>query len=283
MPRQSIRRPAVAGSWYPRDPETLRRDVTHYLGDASAVPGGEIIALIAPHAGLVYSGPVAAYAYKALERRAFPLAVLLGPSHFAAFEGIAVHPAGAFETPFGPLPVPDEAVDCITAAAPIARVYAAAHAREHSLEMQLPFLGYLLPGIPILPLLMGYQTRDTIVAVAEALASAFEGRGVLLVASTDLSHFFPAEQALALDARVQDFVGRFDPMGLLGAMEAYPEHERGRFVACGGGPAVSVMLAAQRLGARESRVLRYAHSGDVSGDMSAVVGYLAAAIGNFDA
>jgi AmmeMemoRadiSam system protein B len=283
MPRQSIRRPAVAGSWYPRDPETLRREVTHYLCQASAAPAGQIIALIAPHAGLVYSGPVAAYAYKALEARAFPLVILLGPSHFAAFEGLAVHPAGAFDTPFGPMPVPDEAVDCITAATPLARVYAAAHAREHSLEMQLPFLSHLLPGVPILPLLMGFQARETIVGAADALASAFAGRGILLVASTDLSHFFPAEQALALDARVQDLVGRFDPMGLLAAMEEYPEHERGRFVACGAGPAVSVMLAAQRLGAREARVLRYAHSGDVSGDMSAVVGYLAAAIGNFDA
>jgi AmmeMemoRadiSam system protein B len=149
--------------------------------------------------------------------------------------------------------------------------------------MQLPFLHRLFPDMPIVPLLMGYQHRATIEALAAALAGTLQGRRVLLVASTDLSHYFDAATAATLDARVQARVGAFDPEGLLELMEQYPEGERGRYVACGGGPAVSVLLAARSLGARDARVLHYAHSGEISGDHDAVVGYLAAAVGVFEA
>ena len=145
--------------------------------------------------------------------------------------------------------------------------------------MQLPFLARLLPDLPIVPMLMGFQRRDTILALAEALTAAFDGRRALLVASTDLSHYFDAREAVVLDGRVERLVAAFDGEGLLNLFEQYPEHERGRSVACGGGPAIAVMLAARGLGATASRVLRYAHSGDVSGDLSGVVGYLAAAMG----
>jgi hypothetical protein len=163
---------------------------------------------------------------------------------------------------------------------PQARDMPAAHAREHSLEMQLPFLARLHPDVPILPIVMGLQERDTIVALADALAEVCTGQAVALVASSDLSHFFDARTADRLDGRVADLVGAFDGAGLLEELERYPEHERGRYVMCGGGPAVSVMLAASRLGARRARVLRRAHSGDVSGDYDRVVGYLAAAFGD---
>ena len=156
-----------------------------------------------------------------------------------------------------------------------------AHTREHSLEMQLPFLRRLLPNVPIVPMLMGYQTRETIEACAAALASVSAGRRVLLVASTDLSHYFDAARAVDLDRRVQECVSAFDPDRLLEIFEQYPEGERGRFVACGGGPAIAVMLAARARGARHGRVLKYMHSGEISGDNSGVVGYLAAAIGTF--
>jgi AmmeMemoRadiSam system protein B len=154
------------------------------------------------------------------------------------------------------------------------------HEREHSLEMQLPFLRRLLPDVPIVPMLMGFQRRETILELAAALASAFKGRRTLLVASTDLSHYFDAESAAAYDGRVAARVAAFDPEGLLALFEEYPEHERGRYVACGGGPAIAVMLAARALGATDARVLKYAHSGEVSGDYDGVVGYLAAALGS---
>ena len=161
-------------------------------------------------------------------------------------------------------------------ASPVVGTHPTAHDREHALEMQLPFLQEVLPDVPIVPLLFGYQERPTIEALAEALVEACAGLSPLLVASTDLSHYFDAARAAALDQVVVDHVDRFDADGLLAEYERYPLNDRGRYVACGGGAAVAVMLAAARLGADRARVLRRADSGDVSGDKSAVVGYLAA-------
>jgi AmmeMemoRadiSam system protein B len=274
----SIRQAAVAGTWYPGSKGALEREVDAYLDAAAAPPAIAVQAVIAPHAGIMFSGPVAAHAYKAAASGDYDVVALVGPSHFAAFEGIAVHPGGAFETPLG-LSRIDEAGVAAMAAFPGVQIDERVHGREHSLEMQLPFLARLLPDVPIVPMLMGFQRRQTIVALADALAAGLAGRRALLVASTDLSHYFDAPTAEALDARVAGAVAAFDVDGLTKIFEEYPEHERGRYVACGGGPAIAVMRAARLLGATESRVLKYAHSGEVSGDFSGVVGYLAAAMG----
>jgi AmmeMemoRadiSam system protein B len=162
------------------------------------------------------------------------------------------------------------------AASPLIRTHPTAHGREHSLEMQLPFVQRVLSA-RIVPLVIGYQTRATILGLADAMARALAGRRALIAASTDLSHYFDAERAEKLDGLVARFIEAFDPERLLEEFESYPEHERGRYVACGGGAAIAAMIAARRLGAGTAHVLRYAHSGDVSGDRSAVVGYLAAA------
>jgi AmmeMemoRadiSam system protein B len=199
-----------------------------------------------------------------------------------AFDGVAIYPEGAFATPLG-----DAEIDAVLAqslmSSPAIRPMPAAHQREHSLEMQLPFVRRLFPEARIVPLVMGFQTRETITALAAALAQACTSERVLLVGSTDLSHFFDARTAQELDGRVARHVAAFDAVGLLETFEHYPEHERGRFVACGGGPAIAVMMAARSLGATDARVLKYAHSGEVSGDFDGVVGYLAAAFGNFSA
>ena len=270
-----IRPAAVAGTWYPGAAAPLHAEVDAHLAGAEATPAGDVVALIAPHAGLVYSGPVAAFAYRAVAGRPYDVALLVGPSHYHGFEGVAVWPAGAFETPLGRVAVEAEIADRLLAS-PVVGTHPAAHDREHALEMQLPFLQAVLPGVPIVPLLLGYQERPTIEALADALVEACAGRTPLLVASTDLSHYFPADRAAALDQVVVDHVDRFDAGGLLAEYERYPLNERGRYVACGGGAAIAVMLAAARLGAGRARVLRRADSGDVSGDKSAVVGYLAA-------
>ena len=275
------RHAAVAGTWYPGRPDVLARELDHYLAlarPAAAVPA-DLVALLAPHAGLVYSGPVAAHGYASLEGHHFDLAVLVGPSHYVAFDGAAVWPSGAFETPLGPLQVDASAADALLRASPVVRVLPAAHDREHSLEMQLPFLKRVLPDVPIVPLVMGEQTRETIETLARALADTLAGRRVLLVASSDLSHFFDAPTAERLDGRTAALVGRFDVEGLSAEFERYPDEERGRFVMCGGGPALAVMRAARWLGADEARVLARNHSGDVSGDRRRVVGYLAAVFG----
>lgn len=277
-----VTRPAaVAGTWYPGTPGALRKDVDAYLAAADEGRGGDVRAIVAPHAGLMFSGPVGAYAYRAAARR-FDVAVLVGPSHFVGFEGVALYPEGAFATPLGEVPIDERGARRI-AASPIVQPLPGAHKREHSLEMQLPFLRVLMPETPIVPLLMGFQTRETIVALAGALTASFADRDALLVASTDLSHYLDARRAQELDGRVQQYLSSFDPDGLLEYFEQYPERERGRYVACGGGPMISVVMAARALGARDARVLRYAHSGEVSGDYEGVVGYVAAAFGTFTA
>jgi len=227
----------------------------------------------------MYSGPVAAHAYRLLRTRVFDVAVLVGPSHFVGFDGVSIYGSGGFDTPFGVAPIDADCGRAIVAAAPtpnLIRDHPAAHEREHSLEMQLPFLQHLSPGMPIVPLLMGHQSADTARALGDTLGKALAGRRALLVASTDLSHYHDAATASRLDAVVIDCVARFDADGLQRALDATPDH------ACGGGPMVAVMRAARAAGARDAAVLNYADSGDVSGDKSAVVGYLAAALGTFN-
>ena len=275
----SIRPAAVAGTWYPGTAGALTREVDGYVAAAPDGPEGDVRALIAPHAGLMFSGHVAAHAYKAASRGAYQVAVLVGPSHFVGFEGVAIYPDGAFATPLGDAKIDDGVANALAGFEVIQRL-PSAHSREHSLEMQLPFLRRLLPDVPIVPMLMGYQTRETILALAGALAGALGERRALLVASTDLSHYFDAKTAATLDARVEACVGALDPDQLLQLFEQYPEQERGRYVACGGGPAIAVMSAARALGATSARVLKYAHSGEISGDYGGVVGYLAAVMGN---
>jgi len=270
-----IRRAAVAGSWYPGSAAALAAAVDRHLSAVRRRIEGELVALVAPHAGLMYSGPVAAHAYDLLRARTFDVAVLVGPSHFVPFEGVSIYSTGGFETPFGIAAIDAESAGALVASGGVVRAYPAAHAREHSLEMQLPFLQRLAPSIPIVPLVMGSQTASTARALGDVLAATLRGRRALLIASTDLSHYHDAATAAALDRVVIDCVARFDADALQAALDARPEH------ACGGGPTVAVMRAARRLGARDAVVLNYADSGDVSGDKSAVVGYLAAAFGNF--
>ena len=272
----SIRKAAVAGSWYPGTAALLRAEVDRHLGRADVECAGEVSAIIAPHAGLHYSGPVAAYAYKLLAGRQYDVAVLVGPSHYVGFDGVAMYERGAFETPFGSVLVAEHCAAAIAMAASSVQHHPSAHLREHSLEMQLPFLQRVLPDTPIVPLVMGYQTRETILNLSKGLVAGLAGRRALLVASTDLSHYHDANTAARLDGEVIMHVRAFNPEGLLAALEIFPHH------ACGGGPTVSVMQAAKVLGARDARILKYADSGDVSGDKGAVVGYLAAAIGNFN-
>ena len=272
---KDLRRAAVAGTWYPADPDALAREVDGYLAAADEPPVGDPLAIIAPHAGLLYSGPIAAHAYNTLRGRDFEVAILVGPSHYVGFEGVAVYERGAFETPFGKVPIAEDLASAIAAGSPLIKSHPTAHVREHSLEMQLPFLKRVLPEIAIVPLVMGHQLRETAEALGDAIAAAVKGRRAVLIASTDLSHYQSATVAAKLDKMVIHQVQRFDANGLMSLLEGFPQH------ACGGGPTVSVMKAARQLGARDARVLRYGDSGDVSGDKDAVVGYLAAAFGTF--
>ncbi len=270
-----VRESAVAGSWYAGSPDRLRADVEEFLAEVSQqAPEGELVGLVSPHAGLVYSGPVAAYGYSLLRGRKDLTALLIGPSHRFAFEGCAVWAAGEWRTPLGAIPIDADLASRLIDSGAV-RADDEPHLSEHSLEMQLPFLQHLVEGLRIVPVLMGEQTRETAKALAEAVSREAGSRSgdVLLVASSDLSHYHPAPVAGEMDALVVDDVNRFDPEALMLRLEARHEH------ACGGGPIVAVLDAAKRLGANASTVLRYADSGDAGPrDKSQVVGYLSAAL-----
>jgi AmmeMemoRadiSam system protein B len=269
-----VREAAVAGSWYPGDRAALATLIDGYLKEPPPADlRGRLVALVSPHAGLRYSGPVAAFAYAHLRGLRDQTVVLVGPSHRVPFAGASVWPRGAFRTPLGDVPIDEELADELLAADPVMTDWPAPHRDEHSLEMQLPFLQHVVAGLRIVPVLLGSQTRAETMAVAKALSTALAGSDALLVASTDLSHYQPAPVANALDALVVARVEALDPNGLMARLEADPGH------ACGGGPLVAVMKAAQSKGANAARVLRYADSGDAGEhDKSRVVGYLAAAL-----
>ena len=268
-----LRHAAVAGSWYPGRGEDIVREVDAYL---AAVPErrvpGRLVALVSPHAGLRYSGPVAAYGYALVRGLRDTTCVLVGPSHRVAFEGCAIQAEGAFETPLGVVPIDEALAQRLLDREAGIESSSDVHRAEHSLEMQLPFLQHLIPGLRIVPILMGSQERAEVDALAESLALALKERAALLVASSDLSHYHPARVANALDAQVVADVERFDADALMARLE----HDHGH--ACGGGPIVAVMRAARALGANQASVLRYADSGDAGEhDKTRVVGYLSAA------
>lgn len=272
----AVRRPVVAGTFYPGDPGKLSADINAYLEAADTEPvEGTVYGLIAPHAGYVYSGGVAATAYASLSGRDYDSVIVVAPSHRVAFRGSSVYGGDAYETPLGRVRIDSELADSIRDPARGIDYDPRAHASEHSLEVQVPFLQTTLGDFSLVAVVMGEQSEQHVRLLASALADAVRGAGdrsVLLVASTDLSHYHDQDTAVELDSNVLEAVRNFDPEGLLASLA------RGECEACGGGPAAAVMMAARELGAERADVVGYATSGDVTGDKSQVVGYMAAVI-----
>jgi MEMO1 family protein len=271
---QDIRKSIIAGSWYPGRPEALRSQIQGFLKAVSEPLGltGDLIALIVPHAGYVYSGGVAAHSYKLLLSRPFSQVVIVAPSHRYPFNGASIDQKTGYETPLGVIPVDRALAQAISGKSPIFSYVPAGHAQEHALEIQLPFLQETLRNFSIVAIIQGSQDPATCEEMAQALAKALKGKKVLLIASTDLSHFHPYGQANILDKKVLDRVAAFDEKGLM------QDLTQDQVEACGGGPMVTVMKTAKLLSANQAQVLKYANSGDVTGDRSGVVGYMAAAV-----
>ncbi|MDD4091308.1 MAG: AmmeMemoRadiSam system protein B [Smithellaceae bacterium] len=267
----NVRKSVIAGSWYPGDPSVLRREIAGYF---QKVPdrklSGEVVGLIAPHAGYRYSGQVAAYAYGLVRGKKYEGVVLIGPSHRVAFPGVSVWGGGAFETPLGRVPVHEKLAGEMKRSSGVLVDFPTAHAGEHSLEIQLPFLQVALGDFSFVPLVMGDQNAATCRKLAEAIVRAGKDRRLLIVASSDLSHFHEDKEARALDGVALTHMRDSDAEGLLENLA------RDRTEACGGGPMAVAMLAARELGASHSLVLKYAHSGEVTGDRQSVVGYASA-------
>lgn len=268
---EKIRRSILAGSWYPGNPSVLRGDILRYV---KSVPDkdiqGDIKGLIVPHAGYVYSGQVAAYAYKLIQGKKYDSVILIGPSHRVAFRGVSIYGRGAFETPLGQISVDENLVAQMTHVSRIISDIPAAHAQEHSLEIQLPFLQVVLGNFSIVPLVMGDQTADVCREIADSIVKLAVNRRILVVASSDLSHFHDDKKARQLDGIILRCIEDYDIEGLL-------ENLNGdKAEACGGGPIAVTMMASKKMGARRSHLLNYANSGDVTGDKRSVVGYAAA-------
>ncbi|MGB2868211.1 MAG: AmmeMemoRadiSam system protein B [Bacteroidota bacterium] len=267
------RPPAVAGMFYSQVPAVLTRDVDDLLSRAQKKKTpGTILGLIVPHAGYVYSGFTAAHAYRMLEGKHFDAVIVIGPSHREYFDGISVFPGDSYRTPLGEVPVHSVIRDELVALGKGVIVTNAGHRTEHSVEVQLPFLQRTLKRFDIVPLVMGDQRRELCENLAECLAVVSRNRNILFVASSDLSHYHPYDAAVGLDHLVIADVESFNPDHLMDTLE----HEE--VEACGGGPIVSIMLAARKLGCDKSEILHYSNSGDVTGEKEAVVGYMAAAL-----
>jgi MEMO1 family protein len=266
---EEIREPAVAGTFYPEKPDILSRDVKRYLDNAKKEKiEGEIIALVSPHAGYVYSGQVAAYAFKLVEGKTFDSVVLVAPSHRVLFKGSSVYGRGGYRTPLGVVPIDEEFSKRMMERRKEIQFLPEAHAQEHSLEVQIPFLQVVLKSFRLIPIVMEpYWSWETCQHLAQAIAETVRGKNVLLIASSDLSHFHSYEKAVQLDKVVLNHIEHFDPAALSRDLGS------GRCEACGGGPIISIMLAAKALGANKGKALKYLNSGDVTGDRGRVVGY----------
>ena len=266
-----IRKSVIAGSWYPGNPAVLRRDIEHYF-DSAAVSDikGDIVGLIAPHAGYIYSGQVAAHAYCLIRGKKYDAVILVGPSHRVAFRGVSVFSRGGYETPLGIVPVAEALADAIKHSSDIIADLPDTHLQEHSLEIQLPFLQVALNDFCFVPLMMGDQDARTCRALAKSIFQASAGKNVLLVGSSDLSHFYQDRTSRKMDGLALDYLDKGDAAGLLQSLE------NGDVEACGGGPMAVVMLAARMMKAEQAHLLKYANSGDVTGDKNSVVGYAAA-------
>jgi MEMO1 family protein len=265
---------AIAGTWYPADPHILLTQLNNYLSGSRKVPLlGTLRAMIVPHAGYRYSGAVAARAYRQLAGSAFTKVILVGPSHHLGFRGVSVNLQTAYETPLGPVPVDRPLATKIIESQPDFRWVRQAHTREHCIEIQLPFLQTVLGNFQIVPVLMGDQDYATAERLAKVLASLVQERSdTILIASSDLSHFHTYDRAAVLDTCFASHVQALDPQGLARDLAA------GKTEACGGGPVLSILLAAKQLGADKALILGRANSGDVTGEKGSVVGYLSAAL-----
>lgn len=271
---QGVRKAVKAGQFYDADAATLSARIDGFLaaaGGADTAAPDLIRAIIVPHAGYVYSGPVAGRAYRLVQGRDIATVVILGPSHYVGFEGASIYPEGGFETPLGVAEVDAPAAKALIRASGFAFV-PEAHAEEHSIEVQVPFIQKVLPKAKIVPVVLGVPSEKTVRALAAALDKVFKGAKVLIVASTDMSHFLTRPDANALDKSTIDLVTGQKVPALLRKLE------RNENILCGGAAVVTALLYAQKQGNAEVRVLAYADSSEAGGPADRVVGYFAAAV-----
>ena len=273
-----VRPPAVAGGFYPGDPKTLAAAVEGLLEDAKKLPiEGRIVAVIAPHAGYPYSGPIAAAAFRQIEGRKVSTVLLLGCSHRAAIRGVSVYSGDGFRTPLGVVPVDTALAGWFQKQDPRFTAPREAHDQEHSLEVELPFLQKAIPGFKIVPLLMGEVDRGTIERLGEVIAEALRNDpAAMVVCSTDMTHYPPYQDANRIDRETMEAIRAMDMDKVLAITAQSARLSVSNLVCtlCGENAVLATMKAASLLGVKEGTLVDYANSGDAPiGDKSRVVGY----------
>ena len=273
-----IRRPAVAGSFYPGNPVELSKMLAQFYSEAKKEPlPGHPLAVIAPHAGYIYSGRTAASAFKQLEGEVYDVVVIVSPSHTVFFQGSSVYDGAAYQTPIGMIEIDEKLSAAIASIHPSVYLSNKGHTGgsvrgEHALEVQLPFLQQVLGQFKLVAIVMGDQEEDSCRALGETLASALTGKNALIVASTDLSHFYTDKEARKLDGNIRRAIEDYNPDRLLSTLSS------GKGEACGGGPVTATLMATRKLGGDSVTITGYTTSAEATGDLTEVVGYLSAVV-----
>ena len=267
-----VREPQVAGMFYPASSNKLQKQITDFLSEVEY--DNEICnvaGIIAPHAGYIYSGKTAAYAYKTIIDRSFDTVIVISPSHREYFKGVSIYSGDAYKTPLGEIAINTELREKLISENELIFEGEEGHREEHALEVQLPFLQVVLSEFQLLPLVIGDQSREVVFELADILANLVNDK-ILLVASSDLSHFYTKSRAAALDSKVVAHINNFDFEKL------QDELENRKCEACGGGRIVALLKGLSQKGYTKSKVVAHSDSGDISGNDSEVVGYLSAIV-----
>ena len=271
---EMIRPSAVRGRFYPSSPESLKGMIMQFLSQVPSSKTPEnLIALICPHAGYIYSGEIAAYAYKLLEGKSIQTVILLGPSHYFPLRGASIWPGGAYQTPLGGIEVNEEMAAQIAQASESISFKREAHLREHSLEVQIPFLQMVLKDFQIVPILIGRISAPVMLEISQKLASILDKPGTLLIVSTDLSHYHPYDEATAMDRKTIEAIKSGDSDKLKTLVQD------GEAELCGVMPVLLLLEAIKSINRPVAiKLLKYANSGDTAGTKEKVVGYAALSI-----
>ncbi|MDO8603649.1 MAG: AmmeMemoRadiSam system protein B [Candidatus Omnitrophota bacterium] len=265
---EDIRKPAVEGAFYPADKDVLAKEVDGFLANAKKDDiKGKIIALIAPHAGYEYSGQIAAHSFKQLEGTNFKKIIIISPSHYVGFDGMSVYNKGAFETPLGLVGVDQELANKIIQKNKRFVFYPEAHQKEHAIEVEIPFLQriYKDKDFKIVPIAMGNPESEDITILSDALYDVMD-KDTLLIISVDLSHYYPYDTAVKLDTNSTSAIERLDAQKMLEDINSHNSEIDAPIAVLG------MIMLANRYNAK-AKIIKYANSGDVTGDKSRVVGY----------
>lgn len=265
-----VREPSVAGMFYSASQGKLQKDIEALFSQVDLSESfDQIIGIVSPHAGYVYSGKTAAYAFATLKDKNFKRVVVISPSHREYFPGVSVYNGDAYKTPFGEIDVDKEFVNKLVENEKLIFAGINGHRNEHALEVQLPFLQTLLKDFLLVPIVMGDQRKIFVDSLAEKLSQIIDEES-LIVSSSDLSHFHSKDEANKLDSMVENYVTTFDADGLINSLN------KNHCEACGGGPIAVLMKVALVKKYNKVKILSRTDSGDVTGDTSEVVGYLSA-------